>query len=222
MTDAIFLSAGVPDPKRGPKYAKTADTVSISAAVSALIHVTLGRRLLVWGGQPAITPMIWAVAEGLGVEYGGWVRLYQSKYFEDEYPEDNERFQNVIYTDDIKGDREGSLQIMRERMFSDFNYTAAIFIGGMAGIIQEFDLLTNLQPKAITLPILSTGGAVLEVAERMGNIPPDLSDNLDYVALFHRHLGISVKEMRYRSLAEQPVAIASRLWQRTAPADQSP
>jgi hypothetical protein len=34
MTDAIFLSAGVPDPKRGPQYAKTADTVAITAAVS--------------------------------------------------------------------------------------------------------------------------------------------------------------------------------------------
>jgi hypothetical protein len=42
MTDAIFLSAGVPDPKRGPDYAKTADTVAITAAVSALVHVTLG------------------------------------------------------------------------------------------------------------------------------------------------------------------------------------
>src|SRR3546814_9504194 len=47
MTEAIFLSAGVPDPKRGPQYAATADTVAITAAVSALVHVTLGRRLLV-------------------------------------------------------------------------------------------------------------------------------------------------------------------------------
>ena len=95
MNDAIFLSAGVPDPKRDPQYAKTADTVAITAAVAALVHVTLGRRLLVWGGQPAITPMIWVVAEGLGTDYGSWVKLYQSKHFEDEYPEDNQRFQNV-------------------------------------------------------------------------------------------------------------------------------
>ena len=54
MTDAIFLSAGVPDPKRGPDYAKTADTVAITAAVSALVHVTLGRRLLVWGANPRL------------------------------------------------------------------------------------------------------------------------------------------------------------------------
>ena len=135
MTDAIFLSAGVPDPKRGPQYAKTADTVAITAAVSALVHVALGRRLLVWGGQPAITPTIWVIAEALGIEYGGWVKLYQSKHFKDEYPEDNQRFNNVTYTDDVGHDREHSLRLMRERMFSDFNFTAAVFIGGIDGVL---------------------------------------------------------------------------------------
>jgi hypothetical protein len=217
MTDAIFLSAGVPDPKRGPQYAKTADTVAITAAVSALVHVTLGRRLLVWGGQPAITPMIWAVADGLGVEYGSWVRLYQSQHFKDEHPEDNQRFQNVAYTDDVKQDREKSLQFLRDRMFSDFNYTAAVFIGGMGGIVQEFDLLAKLQPNAMLLPVTSTGGAALDVAQRLGKISADLGEDMDYVALFHRHLGVSVKENRYRSPAEQPQVVADRLWQRPAP-----
>jgi hypothetical protein len=38
MTESIFLSAGVPDPKRGPECAATADTVAITAAVSALLR----------------------------------------------------------------------------------------------------------------------------------------------------------------------------------------
>lgn len=212
MTDAIFLSAGVPDTRRGPQYAITADAVAITAAVSALVHVTLGRRLLVWGGQPAITPMIWVVAEGLGIDYASWVRLYQSKHFADEYPEDNQRFQNVIYTDDINHDREQSLQQMRERMFSDFNFTAAVFIGGMGGIIQEFDLIQQMQPQATLLPVISTGGAAHDIAQRMGNIPSDLRDDLDYVALFHRHLGVSVKEMRYQRPTEQPSVVEERHW----------
>ena len=212
MTDAIFLSAGVPDPKRGPQYAKTADTVAITAAVSALVHVTLGRRLLVWGGQPAITPMIWVVAEGLGIDYGSWVRLYQSKYFEDEYPEDNQRFQNVTYTDDVGHDREHSLRLMRERMFKDFNFIAAVFIGGMGGIVQEFELFQQMQPQATLLPVISTGGAVQDIGQRMGSVPSDLCDDLDYVALFHRHLGVSVKEMRYRRPTEQPLSVADRFW----------
>jgi hypothetical protein len=222
MTDAIFLSAGVPDPKRGPQYATTADTVAITAAVSALVHVTLGRRLLVWGGQPAITPMIWIVADGLGLDYGSWVRLYQSRHFQDEYPEDNQQFQNVTYTDDVGHDRENSLKVMRERMFSDFNFTAAVFIGGMGGIVQEFDLLQRLQPNATMLPVVSTGGAVHDVAQRLGKTPSDLADDMDYVALFHRHLGVSVKENRYRSPIDQPSAIADRLWQRPVPGTPTP
>src|SRR5579872_3201313 len=108
MDDAVFLSAGVPDPKRGPEYAATADIVAIGAAVSALVYVTLGRRQLVWGGHPAITPMILVVAQDMGVNYGSWVKLYQSQYFKDEYPEDNARFQNVVYTEAVKG-RDDSL-----------------------------------------------------------------------------------------------------------------
>ena len=159
--------------------------------------------------------MIWCVAEGLGIDYGSWVKLYQSKHFDDQYPEDNQRFQNVIYTDAVERDREASLRLMRERMFSDFNFTAAVFIGGMGGIIQEFDLLQKLQPHATPVPVLSTGGAVHDVANRMSSVPPDLSSDRDYIALFHRHLGVSVKEKRYRSLTEQPSAVADRLWLRS-------
>lgn len=213
MTDAIFLSAGVPDPKRGPEYVETADVVAISAAVSAVVHVTLGRRLLVWGGHPAITPMIWVVAEGLGVDYGSWVRLYQSSHFEDEFPEDNKRFRNVIYTDDVERDRERSLLLMRERMFSDFNFTTAVFIGGMGGIIQEYELLRKLQPNTRVVPVMSTGGATLAVARNMNSVPSELYDNLDYVDLLHRFLDVSVRERRYDKPIDQPSNLESRLWQ---------
>lgn len=212
MADAIFLSAGVPDPKRGPEYASTADTVAIGAAVSALVHVTLGRRLLVWGGQPAITPMIWVVAEDVGVDYGRWVRLYQSRHFKDEFPEDSKRFQNVTYTDDVDGDRERSLLAMRERMFAEHAFEAAVFIGGMGGIVQEYELFRRLQPNAAVLPVVSTGGATLEVAARVGALSADLADDLDYVALFHRHLGVSVREERFKSPDDQPAVVDERFW----------
>ena len=210
--DAIFLSASVPDPRRGAKYAKTADTVAIAAAVSALVHVTLGRRSLVWGGHPAITPMIWVVAQSMNVDYGKWVRLYQSRYFEDEFPEENEKFGNVTYIDDIQDDREKSLQAMRERMFKDNHFAAGVFIGGMGGIIEEFELFQRLQPNAHVVPVLSTGGAVLELSERLKSVDNDLTDDLDYVAVFHRHLSIPVREQRYRDPKEQPAGIEKRLW----------
>lgn len=213
MADAIFLSAGVPDPKRGPEYAATADTVAISAAVSALVYITLGRRLLVWGGHPAITPMIWVVAQEVGVDYGGWVRLYQSQYFRDEFTEDNNRFQNVTYTHCVAEDREKSLLAMREQMFSENSFKAAVFIGGMGGILDEFELFRRLQPYAAVVPVVSTGGATLQVAERLRDVAPDLREDLDYVALFHRHLGVSVREERFRRPEDQPAAVEQRYWQ---------
>jgi len=215
MAEAIFLSAGVPDPKRGPQYAATADTVAISAAVSALVHVTLGRRLLVWGGQPAITPMIWVVAQDIGVDYGRWVRLYQSRHFKEDFPEDNERFQNVTYTDDIERDRDKSLFAMRKRMFSEQAFRAAVFIGGMGGIVEEFELFRQLQPNATVVPVLSTGGATLDVGARAGPLSADLADELDYVALFHRHLSVSVKEKRFESPETQPAIVEQRYWRST-------
>ncbi len=212
MGEAIFLSASVPDPRQSPEYAATADTVSIAAAVSALVYVTLGRRMLIWGGHPAITPMISVVAQDIGVDYGSWVRLYQSRHFEDEFPEDNERFQNVVYTDDVGGDRENSLLAMRERMFSDQEFKAAVFIGGMGGIVQEFELFRRLQPNASVVPVASTGGATLEVASQAGLLSGDLAEELDYVALFHRHLDVSVYEKRFWSLKEQPIITEERFW----------
>ena len=197
MAEAIFLSASVPDPKRGPQYAATADSVAITSAVSALAHVTLGRRILVWGGHPAITPMIWLVAENIGVDYGSWVRLYQSKHFFDQFPEDNERFQNVTYTENIENDRVKSLHSMRERMLSEYRFAAAVFIGGMNGVLEEFDILRRLQPDADVVPVVSTGGATIELAKRLPHIEPDLADDFDYVSVFHRHLNISFVEDRF-------------------------
>ena len=156
--------------------------------------------------------MIWVVAQDVGVEYGRWVHLYQSRHFKDEFPDDNARFGNITFTDDIGNDREQSLLAMRRRMFSDHHFSAAVFIGGMDGIIAEFELFKQLQPNAAVVPVMSTGGAV-----RRLNLPAkldqDLVDDLDYVALFHRHLGISVKENRFPRPEDQPAAVEQRLWQ---------
>ncbi len=213
MAEAIFLSASVPDPKRAPQYAATADTVAIASAVNSLAHVTLGRRILIWGGHPAITPMIWLVAENIGVDYGSWVRLYQSKHFSDQFPEDNEQFRNVTYTENIENDRNKSLDAMREQMLSDYRFAAAVFIGGMDGILEEFDMFRRLQPHAAVVPVVSTGGASVELANRIPHVDPDLVDDFDYVSVFHRHLNISVKEERFNRPADQPEVPLHRYFQ---------
>lgn len=213
MENSIFLSASVPDPKRAPEFAESSNTVAITSAVRALVHVTLGRRPLVWGGHPAITPMIKVVAEEMGVDYGKWVKLYQSLYFREEFPEDNEAFNNVIYTDSIANSREKSLHHLREQMFSENSFKAAIFIGGMAGIVDEYKFFRHLQPNKTIIPVASTGGATLTIAQEM-NLPLDcdLYNELDYVRLFHNKLGVSVREERFESIEAQPKDIEERYW----------
>ena len=56
----IFLSASIPVQGRG-NFFESADPFLIQFAVRELMTVCLGRRRIVWGGHPAITPMIWAV-----------------------------------------------------------------------------------------------------------------------------------------------------------------
>ena len=212
LSSVIFLSASVPDPGRSPVYASSADSVAIASAVTALIGVVLGRRLLVWGGHPAITPMIWAVAESVRVDYGCWVQLYQSRHFQENFPEDNEKFRNVTFTADVPGDRAASLFMMRKEMFTAHSFTDAVFIGGMEGIIEEYELLHKIHPGANMIPVVSTGGATIEVARRIKRVAGDLSEDLDYVAMFHRHLRISPRERRYYRPTEQPTSIDDRLW----------
>lgn len=209
---SIFLSASVPDPLRAPRYAETADSVAIASAVGALVHVVLGRRRLVWGGHPAITPMVYSVAEGLGVDYSQWVSLYQSKYFEDRYPEDNDKFKNVTYTPRANT-REESLTLMRVQMLADNAFGAGIFIGGMEGIIEEFHLFCDMKPEATVLPIMSTGGAVRDIGAELKDVCSDFASDLDYVALFHRHLDIPAAEKRYSRPSEQPRDLKERLLQ---------
>lgn len=125
MTEAVFLSAGVPDPTK-PHYVGPSDPIDVIEAVKALVYVVLGRRRLIWGGHPAITPIVWSVAASHNINYSKWVTLYQSRYFEDSYPEDNERFANTRYIevaerDDFQSERDvenASLRRMRQAMFT--------------------------------------------------------------------------------------------------------
>lgn len=206
----IFLSASVPDTTRFPQYAESADNVAIAAAVGALVHVLLGRRRLVWGGHPAITPMVYAIAEDMGVDYSKWVTLYQSNYFEDRFPEDNSKFGNVVFTPKGKN-RSFSVAAMREKMLKDFSFEAGVFIGGMDGVVEEFHLLKKFQPSARVIPVISTGGATLEIATEIGGLSAELASNLDYISLFHSHLGVSAAESRYSTPEDQPRDLADRL-----------
>lgn len=206
---AVFLSAGVPD-LAAPHFLGEGDSVAISAALAALLEVTLGRRKLIWGGHPAITPMVWAFAESMGVDYGEWVLLYQSLRFEDEFPEETALFGNVVFTELVGDDIAENLALMRSRMIGENQFEAAVFIGGMRGIVEEYHLFSARAPNATILPIASTGGAA-RVLNEMLDRDPVLAGNLDYVQLLYDRLGIDPNERRYATPADQPIDVASRI-----------
>jgi hypothetical protein len=206
---AVFLSAGVPDPA-APHFLGEGDSVAISAAVAALLEVTLGRRKLVWGGHPAITPMVWAFAESMGVDYSEWVLLYQSLRFEDEFPEETALFHNVVFTERIGDDISENLALMRSRMIEENQFDAAVFIGGMQGVLDEYRLFLELAPNAGIIPVASTGGAARVLNEMLGD-DPLLAANLNYVQLLYERLGIDPNERRYPTPASQPTDLADRI-----------
>ena len=192
---AVFLSASVPVVGRGT-YHETADPFLIQNAVREFVTVALGRRVIVWGGHPAITPMVWAVCEDLGVDFSLAVILYQSRFFEDIFPEENRRFANVKYIDAIPGDRVASLLSMRRAMLSRDDLVAAVFIGGMEGVIDEHALFAEFHPNTTIITIPATGGAALELAERLGVVTDRDRRNVDFARTFNTQLSIAPTERR--------------------------
>jgi hypothetical protein len=169
----------------------------IQAAVNALATVALGRRVLVWGGHPAITPMLWAAAQDLSVKYANSVRLFQSKDWKDEdFPEENKRFGNVNYIEPVDGDRSKSLEAMRLAMLKSQPFEAAVFIGGMEGVFDEHKMFAALHPQAKCLPVQMTGGAARMLSATLKYEPPADIGPLDFVRLFYRELAISPRQRR--------------------------
>ncbi|HHA2494035.1 TPA: hypothetical protein ACOECR_000898 [Stenotrophomonas maltophilia] len=177
----IFLSASVPVPGRG-HYHETANPFLIQVAVRELLIATVRHRRIVWGGHPSITPMIWAICEDMGVSYADQVVLYQTRFFEDIFPIENEHFKNVEFTPSVTGDREASLALMREAMLSRPGIEEAVFIGGMDGVEVERALLGRYHPSAKVLAVAATGGAALDLATTQAGSPSRW--DLDFVSLF--------------------------------------
>ena len=184
----IFLSASIPLQERDPEYIETADIIAIRDAVIALTTVVLPRHRLIWGGHPSITPLIYHVMEKLNLNIQEHITLYQSRFFEKYFPEDNNKFKNIVLTDVID-DRESSLLHMRHRMLDDFEFSAGIFIGGMEGVEEEYDMFIEKHPKALVLPIASTGAGAKKIYdERFTDKNERLVKDYAYMSLFQKYL----------------------------------
>ena len=186
----IFLSASIPLPSRDTKYIETADIIAIRDAVIALTTVVLPHHRIIWGGHPSITPLIYYVMEKLDMNTQEHVKLYQSLWFKDIFPPDNNKFENIVFTkkeDNIPA----SIKLLREQMFLENEFSAAVFIGGMDGIEDEYRMFKEYHPEAVLLPIASTGAATKLVYDNL--FPNNLKNtrlekDYGYMSLFQKFL----------------------------------
>ncbi|WP_296124325.1 hypothetical protein [uncultured Bacteroides sp.] len=188
----IFLSASVPLEERDPKFFKTADVIAIRDAVIALAATVLANKEyhLIWGGHPSITPLIMLVLERYGLKMSDRVTLYQSKEFEKFFLPENEDIGIRVITDK-KESRDASLLLMRQKMIGDHKYEAAVFIGGMEGVLNEFSIFKELHPGIVCLPIASTGAAARMLFEKHPeSFDRRLQTELSYTSLFKELLNI--------------------------------
>ena len=166
----IFLSASFPQPERDEKYFKTTNPLEITDAVIAVARAVFSRGgKLVFGGHPTISPLILSVGEEF-ISFSEKtclpiVYIYQSKYFKTVISEYTEKLierrigDKIKWTPAVDNDRKKSLYLMREIMLKKSNPVAAIFIGGMEGVEEEFRMFTEKYPKNPVYPIGSAGGA---------------------------------------------------------------
>lgn len=187
----IFLSASVPKRGRGD-FDETSDPFLIQFAVRELVALCLGRRQIVWGGHPSITPMVHAVCREFGADYDAPVLLYQSAFYADRFPISNQFFDPIVV--DAQETESASLSALRRRML-DQDLSAAIFIGGMDGILEEHGLYKERHGRdAPALALAAPGGAARRLAAHLNN--PEHSGRLDFTRLFQEVLRIEPGEPR--------------------------
>ena len=120
---------------------------------------------LVFGGHPALTPMIRTMLNNVGKSPRDYVTLYQSEYFGTEFPPESNDLEKIEAVPAVDNDLEKSLSRMRKTMIGENDYDCAVFVGGMEGVIEEYELFSELHPNKPKFPIASTGAAALQIYE---------------------------------------------------------
>lgn len=163
----VFLSASFPSGERGERF-RPYDVGAIAEAVTAVSQAVLvaGGRL-VFGAHPTISPLVLLIAGELGRREV--VEIHQSRFFEGKVPHETldlvGRGWGVLrWTDAEPGpDPAPSLRRMREEMLGGDELAGAVFVGGMEGVLEEYELLVQHQPSVPLLPIRAPGGAAREL-----------------------------------------------------------
>ena len=84
-------------------------------------------------------------------------------------------------------------------MLSAYPFSAAVFIGGMEGLWEEYGLFKQYNPDAVVLPIPSPGGVARELYKEEGNLSADLEHAIDYSYWLYELLGVDMLSERQNS-----------------------
>lgn len=153
---SVFVSASIPDPTRWPGEF---DALAITDAVTATARAILTQSgTIVTAAHPTIAPLLLYVAGEFPSTDRPSVVVYQSRLFEGMLPEATTRFERegvgmIQWTEAVTGDAptpgrwDRSLRLMRVTMLRDSAPVAAIFVGGMEGIIEEHALFREMYPR---------------------------------------------------------------------------
>ena len=194
MKKSIFLSASVPT--YGREFFDSCHPYQIQIAVRSLLLLALGRQRLVFGGHPSITPMVYAAGKSFGLNSIECATIYQSAYFEDKFPLENQVFADirVVSKEETLKD---SILSMRRRMLEDNEFEVGIFIGGMKGNIDEYEIFREKAPEAKVIVVRAGGGAAATLpATQSDPVIQALEESGDYFSLFNSILGIDPNNER--------------------------
>jgi hypothetical protein len=214
MADAgnrsLFISASIPDPER---WEGEFDALEITDAVVSLARVflTSGWRL-VTAAHPTIAPLLLYVAAELHTRGDRRISIYQSELFEYILPTATRRFEaqgigKVVWTGAVEGDRpvpgkwDRSLEVMRRQMLTETQPAAAVFVGGMHGIPEEYALFSELRPGRPTYAVGHPGGAARALAyeQPVSTLRDQLLDSAVYPALWRAVLhGLEAEDVLFR------------------------
>lgn len=195
---AIFLSASVPAPRRAEQYLRVEDAAfEIEQAVISLARAVFSEGgELVFGGHPAISPLVAMVAgeyrepryvESSQEQLWAPIRIFQSRAFEGFLPNDTLLmyqlgYATITWVDAADGEKfdpnmrydhpacPNSLRAMREAMIGRTRPEAMVCIGGMEGVEREAETFSELRRGAPIYVLERTGGASLILAGRLKNI----------------------------------------------------
>ena len=177
LSGRIFISASIPQQDRNDRYFKNSNPQDIIDCVKAITYEIIQNKMkVIFGGHPTISPVILNVKKNYPLESEERdIYIYQSKYFEEKISENTKElaknFGLIVWTKK-RENLEESLAIMRKEMLQN-GLDAAIFIGGMEGIIKEYHLFKEFHKTKPAYVIKTTGGATEEIIDERDEMEKD-------------------------------------------------